>query len=222
MTSRSLVDRLLSPAGFGLVLLMFLLPFVTISCSADVVDAGDSSLVADGPVTLDVDFTGVDLLTGASPDVSLTAPEADGTPQTVRLPAGDTAELERQFGAYHPVQPLVVIAAAVLFAAMVLTLVLPLRRSVPIGAAGALAAIVLLTVQVSAVSPRLAARAYAEQADAEALAGLDVTMRTVPSFGFYSAVAVLLALLVRQFMLVRRPPAPPPPADEQDRALHVT
>ena len=217
MTSQSLVDRLLSPAGFGLVLLMFLLPFVTVSCSTEVVDdpAAGSSLVAGGPVTLDVDFTGVDLLTGASPDISLTAPMADGTPQTVLLPDEDAAELERQFGAYHPVQPLVVIAAVVLFAGMVLTLVLPLRRSVPIGAAGALAAIVLLTVQVAAVSPRLASRAYAEQADAEALAGLDVTMRTVPSFGFYSAVAVLLAVLVRQFMVARRPPAPPSDSDEQ-------
>ena len=32
MNQRTLLDRLLSPAGFGLVLLLFLLPFATVSC----------------------------------------------------------------------------------------------------------------------------------------------------------------------------------------------
>lgn len=213
MTSRSLVDRLLSPAGFGLALLMFLLPFVTVSCSTEAVDdpAASSPLVDSGPVTADVAFTGVDLMTGGTPDISLTAPAADGTLHTVRLSEADTAEFERQLGGYHPLQPLAVIAAVILFAAMVLTLVLPLRRGIPIGAASALAGIVLLTVQVAAVSPRLAARAYAERANSEALAGLDVTVRTVPAFGFYSVVAVLLAVLIRSVLARRRPDQDPTP-----------
>lgn len=50
----SLVKRLLSPAGFLLVLGLFLLPFVTVSC-----DTGVGEIRAD--------YTGVDVATGARP-----------------------------------------------------------------------------------------------------------------------------------------------------------
>jgi hypothetical protein len=189
---------------------MFLLPFVTVSCSTDGTDstAGSSAVASSGPVTADVSFTGVDLLTGGNPDISITAPSGDGTSETVQLANDDAADLEQQFSDYHHVQPLVVVAAALLLVCMVLTLVLPRLRSAPIAAAGALASIVLLSVQVLVVSPELAQRAYDEQGNSDALDGLAVSMHTVPAGGFYATVAVLLVVLLRQFFVARRPPIP--------------
>jgi hypothetical protein len=57
MASRTLLSRLLSPAGFGLVLLFFLLPFVAISCTTP----GGS---------VKASFTGTDMIVGGKPEIS--------------------------------------------------------------------------------------------------------------------------------------------------------
>jgi len=62
MNERTLIDRLLSPAGFGLALLLFLLPFLSVSCSTE-----------EGPVV--ATFSGVDMVVGGEPD--LRAPTTD-------------------------------------------------------------------------------------------------------------------------------------------------
>ncbi len=57
MNQRTLIDRLLSPAGFGLVLLLFLIPFATVSCGV-------------GDERVDATFTGLDLVVGGNPSIS--------------------------------------------------------------------------------------------------------------------------------------------------------
>lgn len=61
----SLASRLLSPAGFLLFLLCFLLPFVAVSC-----DAGPEG-------ELSISYTGLDLLTNDEPTVVITGSFAD-------------------------------------------------------------------------------------------------------------------------------------------------
>ena len=61
MNQRTLLSRLWSPAGFGLVLLLFLLPFLTVSCG--------------GEQRIDSTFTGMDLIIGGAPDMA--GPEVD-------------------------------------------------------------------------------------------------------------------------------------------------
>lgn len=56
MSNRTLLGRLFSPAGFGAVLLLFFLPFVTVSC-------GDPA----GQAT----YTGLDMVTGTPPTIVL-------------------------------------------------------------------------------------------------------------------------------------------------------
>ena len=72
MNQRTLLDRLLSPAGFGLVLLFFLLPFVTVSCGVD----NDK---------ISANFTGVDLLVGGPPDITGHDVDADAAAQLVAV-----------------------------------------------------------------------------------------------------------------------------------------
>jgi hypothetical protein len=63
MRERALIDRLLSPAGFGLVLIFFLMPFFTVSCGTE-------------PKTeIKSTFSGVALATGAQPKVENNTPE---------------------------------------------------------------------------------------------------------------------------------------------------
>ena len=76
MNPRTLIDRLLSPAGFGFVLLLFLLPFLTVSCG---VNPGEAS----ANVEQSFSFTGVDLLVGGAPDI--TGPPAGPTAIPKRL-----------------------------------------------------------------------------------------------------------------------------------------
>jgi hypothetical protein len=59
------VSRLWSPSGFGLVVVLLLLPFVGVSCS-------DQELG-----TLDGSYTGFDLATGGSPRYDVDSPVAD-------------------------------------------------------------------------------------------------------------------------------------------------
>jgi hypothetical protein len=192
MAARTLVDRMLSPAGLGLALLMFLLPFLTVSCD----DSSQSPTV--GYVGT---FTGVNLVTGGAPDITSTTTEDGGT-QTVNLPAEAITELERDSGLGEPVQPLAVVAAIVIFAGMILTLVAPMHLRVRIGAAAALAAVVLLVTEVVAVAPQVVAQAQAQHGDPTDAA------RTRPAIGFYLAVGILLAVSARELVRARRPLAP--------------
>ena len=197
MTSRTLVDRLLSPAGFGLALLFFLLPFVTVSCGAEI-----HNEPLNGTYTYAVTFTGLDLATGGAPDIALTSDE-NGQVATERADAATVAEFEGQFGSFHPAQPLAIIAALLVLAGMVTSLVLPQHLRGPVAGAAAIAAIALTMTQVLLVAPAQAAHAYAS---AESPAPeVPFSLHTRPAFGFYLTIALLLAVLVREFAAARRP-----------------
>ena len=191
MTPRSLVDRLISPAGLGLALLLFLLPFVTVSC-------GTSE--GEVPFTVDYTFTGLDLATGGPPEISGVIPDDSGAPMTVEG-ASDDAGFAEQVG--RPVQPLVVVAAVALLAGLVGAFVFPVALRSGVTAAAALAAIALLAVEVFAIVP-----GRAREELAAALPDADLVVHTAPALGFYLTIAVLAALVVREFITARRPPTP--------------
>ena len=115
MNQRTLVGRLLSPAGFGLVLIFFLLPFATVSCgnSAEQVQAT---------------FSGLDLAIGGLPDVI--------TPDSDPASAEQVAQLVVQVS---DLEPLALLAALAVLAGMAVA-ALP-RVRIRHGAAVALAAI---------------------------------------------------------------------------------
>jgi hypothetical protein len=188
---RSLVDRLLSPAGFGLALLLFLLPFATVSCSAA---EGESSL------HLDYTFTGLDLVTGGAPVMEGTVLDDDGSPISVDE-VSDEAGFAEQFG--RPVQPLAVIAGLGLLIGMIATFALPIALRAPVGAAIAIGVLVLVAVEVLAVLP-----AEAEAELPRVLAEAGPVTHTRPAIGFYLIVVVLVGLVARE-ILAARPGASP-------------
>ncbi|MBX6749960.1 MAG: hypothetical protein IRY85_09895 [Micromonosporaceae bacterium] len=206
MTPRSLANRLLSPAGFGLALLLFLLPFVTVSCDATADEV---------PYTVEYAFTGLDLVTGGSPEISGVVPDDDGSPMTVSG-ASDDGLFAEQVG--RPVQPLAVAAALALVAGLAAGLVLPVALRGRVSGALALAAVTLLVVEVLAVAPARAAEELTEAfPDDPTLA-----THTTPAIGFYLTLVVLLALLVREVIAARRSPTTTTPADSTGPPAQVT
>jgi hypothetical protein len=112
MNHRTLLGRLFSPAGFALVLLFFLLPFVTVSCGTD----------AD---KVDATFTGVDMAVGGMPDV-----------KSAETDAAAAQELGQLVMAEIDLEPLALLAACAVFAGIVVG-VLRRRRIRHASAAGA-------------------------------------------------------------------------------------
>jgi len=208
MGSRSLVDRLLSPAGFGLALLLFLLPFVTVSCG---------SSTEPSPFTVDYTFTGLDLVIGGPPEIGGTIPDDNGAPITVDG-ASDDSGFTEQVG--RPVQPLAVVAALAILVGMIGGFALPIALRGRVTGALALAAAVLLVVEVLAVVPGRAAEELAKTLPEAGLA-----THATPAPGFYLAVAVLIALVVREVITARRPVAPittAAPTDATGPPIHET
>lgn len=195
MAPRSLVDRLLSPAGFGLALLLFLLPFATVSCG---------STDEQSPFTVDYTFTGLDLVIGGAPEIDGVLPDDDGSPMVV-AGATDDAGFAQQFG--QPVQPLAVVAALTLLVGMIAAFAAPVALRGRASAAAAIGAIVLLLVEVLAILPGRAASELART-----LPDPDLTTHTRPAIGFYLTIAVAGALVVREFLVARRPASSSPAA----------
>src|SRR5258705_11708515 len=94
MNQRTLLGRLLSPAGFGLVLIFFLLPFTTVSCGSATEKA-------------EATFTGLDMAIGGVPTV--TSPDKD---------AGSARELGQPVLAESDLGPLAPLAALTRLAGM--------------------------------------------------------------------------------------------------------
>jgi hypothetical protein len=185
MTPRTLVDRLLSPAGFALALLLFLLPFVSVSCSAP--DTPDETVTAT--------FAGIDLVTGGTP----TFVTSDGTRQEV-ADDGAAAELDALLGDFYPAQPLAILAFVLILAGMVAGLALQHRRRALVNGALALFAVVLLTIEVIVVAPQKAADVR--------IAGMveNPNMHTTPAYGFWLTIIVLIALTIWQAYVAPRSP----------------
>jgi hypothetical protein len=91
MNDRTLINRLLSPAGFGLVLIFFLMPFVTVSCGVDAKSQVKTT------------FTGLALVDGGRPRVEDQPPD-----QAARL-------VDLFANSYYP-EVLVVLAAVAVIA----------------------------------------------------------------------------------------------------------
>jgi hypothetical protein len=209
MTSRTLLDRLASPAGFALALLLFLLPFITVSCEASLTGS---------PARVDATFTGVDLLVGGSPELSAQAGQGFHAE-----PGQDVvAQVDAEFSEYYPPQPLAILAALSLLMGLVAALVLPALTRAWSSVAAAALATVLLAIEVLIVAPARFTSAMEAEVKADDF-GL-VSYSTVPGVGFFLCAVVLVALAVwqaRQAVRLRAssgqdggpwPDSPEPPA----------
>jgi hypothetical protein len=215
MNQRTFIDRLLSPAGFGLVLLLFLLPFVTVSCG---VKTGEASANLEQSFA----FTGVDLLIGGTPDLTVSGGTlVDGAEESETVEGDEEAVMavfDERYGKYYPPQPLAIGAAVVIFAGMVMALVLPLARRGWASAAAAVLAALLLVVEVFVIAPGLADDAIADvlrdvDGAPEAIASGALTTGTSPGIGFWIAMLVLVGLAAWQAHIAYHGNAPAAPPD---------
>ena len=184
MNQRTLLDRLWSPAGFGLVLLLFLLPFLTVSCG--------------GEQRIDSTFTGMDLIIGGPPDMA--GPDIDEDVE---------AEFVALFAQDLDADPFAILSAlAVIFG---MTVGLARRRLIRHGLAAALALVAgcLITTAVLR-APGRAEKAWQNFAASADLAE-PITPETTIQFGYWAALAVLVALLVAHgFATIRSLGGPEP------------
>jgi hypothetical protein len=189
MNQRTLLDRLLSPAGFGLVLLLFLLPFATVSCGVD----NDK---------ISANFTGVDFLVGGPPDISGHDIDTDAAEQLVAVFEND-----------YQVEPLAIVAAGLVFVGMLLALI-PVAR-IRAWASAAVAALALLVLAV-VVFFRAPSRVDAAMDHFEAATNIeeDITTSTAGAYGFWLMVVLLLGLAVWNGFQAVREPQPDPDADD--------
>src|SRR5215217_8868932 len=99
MRQPTLAGKLLSPAGFGLVLLCFFLPFVAVSCGP-----ADNQLTAT--------FTGLSMVSNGRPTITGTDLNPD-----------DIATIHALTESQYDLEPLALFAALVIMAAMVCALI---------------------------------------------------------------------------------------------------
>jgi hypothetical protein len=177
MNQRTLLDRLWSPAGFGLVLLLFLFPFLTVSCGAE--------------QPIESTFTGLDLVIGGSPDITGPGVDADVENEFTALFAKDL-----NADVYAIIASLAVLAGM----AAGLLRVRFLRHAAAAGLA--LVAGCLITVAVLR-GPDRAETAWRTFADSAGLLE-DIAPRTEIRYGFVLTVVVLGILLVANAVEVVR------------------
>jgi hypothetical protein len=191
------LSRLLSPAGFVLVFLLFLLPFVGISCSAP--DVG----------SLDADVSGFGLVTNADPTFETDSPVAD-------MVAVDSAEMPTTDVSLPATLVLVLLAAG----AGCAVLARPRTRLLAAGGLAILAAALLVVTQLLAES-NLATNAIENAQVIQQTVPQDLSPVTNEGFvadavnsriGFWSSlVALVLVAALNLLALARssgREPAP--------------
>jgi hypothetical protein len=198
MNDRTLINKLLSPAGFGLVMIFFLLPFFTVSCGVD-----ENS-------TVRTTFTGLTLATGSQPKVE------DQTPE-------QAAKLLSIFPSSFYPEVLVVLAALAVLAGLVVGF---LRASAARHVASlslAVVAVALLVLEIRHAPSRVV-DALATLYDPEK-PGPALQWAVHPQYGFWLAVGLLVvlagyhaAMLVQTARAMSSPAAtgPPPPPYAQD------
>lgn len=205
MNQRTLLDRLLSPAGFGLVLLLFLFPFATVACTAE-------------GASINASFTGLDFVVGGEPDIS--GANIDG-----EMDGEIGPELAAAFIDFYDAEPLAIIAAVLLLAGMAVAVIRERQLRATISAAIAAVVIVLLAIEVFVRAPSRVDDAMA-WFRAEAGVQEQIDASTSPAIAFWIAIALLLALAVWQGYEAKRerspevaagpspvpPDQPPPPA----------
>jgi hypothetical protein len=168
MNQRTLLSRLLSPAGFGLVLILFLLPFATVSCGA-------------GTERVDATLSGVDLAIGSMPAVS----SPDGSAETAQA----MAELWVQ---ESDLEPLALLAGCAVVAGMLIGLVR--RRPIRFAAGAGIA--VLAGALIVAALVRVPSQVRAFLARVAGPDGLPegTTASTSITYGSYVVLALLVGL----------------------------
>lgn len=125
----SSLSRLWSPSGFALAVVLFVLPFVGVSCSNQ--DLG----------TLDSSYTAFDLATGGAPSYEL-----DG-------PIGDMVAIEQVVFPDPGAQVLTILLIALLLAGLVTALLPVVRTRALVGAViAAMTAVLVVVIQVVAQS----------------------------------------------------------------------
>jgi hypothetical protein len=188
MSQRTLAGKLLSPAGFGLVLIFCLLPFLTVSCGTQT-------------ETIDSTFTGVDLVIGGPPDI--TGPGVD---------AGAEQELRDLFADRMDLEPLALLAALLLFAGMGVSLVRDRRLGHGLAIALALGAAALLTGAVLRAGPRVddALTELNEGNDLPEALSWDVHLQ----YGFWLAMAALVGLAAGHAVALVRTRGQPAPVED--------
>lgn len=184
-----MLSRLLSPAGFVLAGLLFLFPFVGVSCSAQELGS------------LDASYTGFDLVVDGEPEFDVESPIADQVaPDGLEMPTPGVPVLA---GA---VLVLVVVGAGcALFAR-------PAVRRVTAGGAAALAVILLVVTELAARSGLVdsiadSARVLQETTpqDLDPVTGEDFLVGVVGTrAGFWVLLAVLIVLTAANLFTARR------------------
>lgn len=188
-----MLSRLLSPAGFVLVGLLFLLPFVGVSCSAPEIGS------------LDASYSGYDLVTGGTPEYEVDSRIADQVaPSGLEMPT--------------PGVPL--LAGAVLLLLLVgvgcALLGRPAVRLTVAGGVAALAAVLLVVTELAARSGLVdsivdAARILQESTpqNLDPVTGEDFLAGVVGTrAGFWVSLAALVVLGAGNLFAARRPRSP--------------
>lgn len=177
MNQRTLLDRLWSPAGFGLVLLLFLLPFLTVSCG--------------GEQPIESTFTGLDLVIGGAPEMA-----GPGVDQDVQN------EFAVLFAEDLDADVFAILAALAVIAAMAVGLLRGRLARHSVAAGLALVAGCLLTAAV-ARAPERAENAWREFAESANLLE-PITPETHIRYGFWLVLALLATLLVGHVVAILR------------------
>jgi hypothetical protein len=163
--------RLISPAGFLLALGCFVFPFLAVSCEPP-----------DRRQAVTAEYTGLDFLFGGRPD--LTGPGAGRS-------AGIYEDRELAEFMFADPQPAAILALLVVIGSVASAFVLgPRLRSVAMIAGGATAALLLVVNQIT-VHNRAADRLTEPGSKLAQLKVFDVS---APRFGFWLALAFLLAV----------------------------
>lgn len=180
MNQPTLLGKLLSPAGFGLVVLMFFLPFVAMSCGAD-------------PHQVTATFNGLDMVNGNGPVYS--GPD---------IQPGDQANLDQALQDQYDNEPLALLAVVAVLGGMATVFIANRRtRHVAGVALAGLATGLVLAAEIHAIG-RLN---HIQVTDTDGNP-VDISpVYTRPEIGFYLAVAFLLVLIVGHAIALFRPAA---------------
>jgi hypothetical protein len=207
MTRSPLLTRLLSPAGFVLVLLLLLLPFLAVACDVN---------TPEQQLSFSATFTGWDFVVGGSPTVAAGGTVSDH-PHT-------TIDDQRLTDAGQPIdaQPFAIATVVVLVAGAAAALLrLPLARLTAAAVAGVLGAALLFAAEFQARSA-VEAEVRAELGDLGP--GLSPADLVRTRYGFWLALLAVLGVALGNAIALSRAlrpaddlsGAPPPGAAAHD------
>jgi hypothetical protein len=187
MSQPTLLGKLFSPAGFALVLLLFFLPFVAVSCGP-----------SEHRVT--ATYSGLDMVVGNPPYFS----GPDITPD-------DQSNVSALFQDQYTNEPLALAAAVIVFVAMGAALISQRRlRHITGITAAAVAAALLLAGEIRSIDRLNHVQLRDDTGQITDLSPVNAE----PRIGFYLAMVILLALVVGHAIALSRPPPPTAPVNE--------